>query len=152
MAIVPRGIQHIGVPVKDLQRSLAFYKETLQLEPEFVHTAEGEQLSRSTGVPNSSLTLAFLQLGNTYLELLEYHTPRNETYDKMNCDVGAVHICFEVDDIDASYRELLAKDVEFYSEPIVIDSGPLEGYRFCYFKDPDGMTLEFFQLPTRSSG
>lgn len=147
MTVVPNGIQHIGVPVKDLQRSLNFYKDVFDLDPEFTHTAEGETLSRGVGVPNAKLTLAFLQLGNTYLELLEYHTPRDETYGRRNCDVGAVHICFEVDDIQTSYEELRRKGVEFYSEPILIDDGPLDGYRFCYFKDPDGITLEFFQLP-----
>jgi catechol 2,3-dioxygenase-like lactoylglutathione lyase family enzyme len=147
MPVVPRGIQHIGVPVKSLRRSLAFYKEMFDLEPEFTHTGEGEDLSRGTGVPNAKLTLAFFQLGNTYLELLEYHTPRDEVFAKQNCDVGATHICFEVDDIQASYQELLDKGVEFYSPPILIDGGPLDGYWWCYFKDPDGITLEFFQLP-----
>lgn len=147
MSIAPNGIQHIGVPVKDLQRSLDFYKAVFDIEPEFTHTADGEKLSRGVGVPDAKLTLAFLQLGNTYLELLEYDTPREEIYGRMNCDVGAVHICFTVDDIDSSYQELRDMGVEFYSEPIFIADGPLKGYQFCYFKDPDGLTLELFQIP-----
>lgn len=147
MSIALRGVQHVGVPVRDLQRSLAFYRDVFGLEPEFTHSGEGPELSEGVGVPGAKLTVAFLQLGNTYLELLEYHTPRNEVYDKRNSDVGAVHVCFEVHDIQASYEQLLAKGVECYSAPLLIDDGPLAGYRFVYFKDPDGITLEFFQLP-----
>lgn len=147
MTISLRGIQHVGVPVKSLERSLAFYRDVFGLEPEFTHTGEGDVLSAGVGVPDAKLTLAFLQLGNTYLELLEYHTPRDELYGKANCDVGAVHVCFQVDDIQASYAELLERGVECFSAPILIDDGPLGGTWFLYFKDPDGITLEFFQVP-----
>lgn len=147
MATTPRGIQHIGVPVKDLDTSLAFYKEIFGLEPEFVHTAEGRDLARAVDVPDAKLTFTFLQLGNTYLELLEYHTDRDENYDLRNCDVGAVHICFEVDDIQQTYQELLAKGVDVVAGPLFIEDGPLTGYTFVYFRDPDGITLELFELP-----
>lgn len=58
--------------------------------------------------------------------------------------MGAVHVCFEVDDIDAVYSELTARGVEFSVEP-ARQSGPIEGQRCCYFRDPDGIQLELWQ-------
>ena len=35
--------------------------------------------------------------------------------------------------------------VKFYSEVNVVDEGPLAGWRWCYFSDPDGLALELIQ-------
>ena len=37
---------------------------------------------------------------------------------------------------------LQAKGVTFYSDVNVVDEGPLAGWRWCYFSDPDGLALE----------
>jgi catechol 2,3-dioxygenase-like lactoylglutathione lyase family enzyme len=146
-------VQHVGVSVANLERSLAFYKEILDIEPEFVTDGSGPDVSRAVGVPEALLSFAFLRLGPTILELLEYKNPRGKPYDRRNCDIGAVHIALEVPNIDAAYERLLAHGVEFNSPPLRINEGPLTGSAFAYFPDPDGVQLEIFEVgqPTSST-
>lgn len=147
MAISPVGIHHVGVTVKSLDRSLAFYHEVLGLEPEMVFESEGPDASRALDVEDAKLTIAFLPLGSAVLELIEYHTDRDEVYNRRNCDVGAAHVCFEVDDIHEAYQKIVEMGVDVVADPLLIETGPLAGCQFLYFRDPDGITLELFELP-----
>jgi catechol 2,3-dioxygenase-like lactoylglutathione lyase family enzyme len=139
-----KGLHHVGIPVRNIERSLRWYREVLGLEAEFEARAEGADVSQNVQLENAKLRFAFIPLGGSILELLEYESPVGEDFRLRNCDVGAVHVCFEVDDIDAVYRELTARGVEFSIEP-ARQSGPIEGQRCCYFRDPDGIQLELWQ-------
>jgi catechol 2,3-dioxygenase-like lactoylglutathione lyase family enzyme len=141
------GVQHVGVPVRSLEHSLAFYRDAFGIEPRFIATSSGAGTSRLVGVPDAEMDFAFLDLGNTVLELLEYTNPQGQDYDRRNCDVGATHVAFEVADVEAAYQELSAKGIEFSGPPLHIEEGPLAGCVTAYFKDPDGIQLEIFQLP-----
>lgn len=86
-----------------------------------------------------------LQVGNDCIELLQYVEPSGKPYDRMNCDTGNLHIAFRVPDIEKTYATLKERGVKFNSPPNNIDSGPLKGDVYCYFLDPDGVTLEIYQ-------
>lgn len=139
------GLHHVGVPVRSLERSLAWYRDVFDLEPTFVTRAEGPELSQTVQLERASLSFAFLELGNTVLELLEYQSPIGEDFSLRNCDVGAAHVCFEVEDIDRVYARLSKKGVEFNIGPTKVQGGVLEGDRYCYFRDPDGIQLELWE-------
>jgi catechol 2,3-dioxygenase-like lactoylglutathione lyase family enzyme len=139
-----KGLHHVGMPVRSIERSLAWYRDVLGLEPDFVVSAEGPELSQTVQLDGARLRFAFLPLGGTILELLEYESPVGEDFALRNCDVGALHVCFEVDDIDAVYAELRRKGVEFSIEP-TRQRGPIEGDRCCYFRDLDGIQLELWE-------
>ncbi len=49
-------------------------------------------------------------------------------------------------DIEATKAELEGKGVVFYTDVNVVDSGPLAGWRWCYFSDPDGLALELVEI------
>jgi catechol 2,3-dioxygenase-like lactoylglutathione lyase family enzyme len=59
--------------------------------------------------------------------------------------VGASHLAFQVNDIQAAQAELERKGVEFYSGINVVDDGVLAGWRWVYFADPDGYPLELVE-------
>jgi catechol 2,3-dioxygenase-like lactoylglutathione lyase family enzyme len=144
-------MQHVGISVRSLHRSLEFYRDVLGIEPEFVATGSGQELSKAVGVPNAILAFAFLRLGPTILELLEYTNPRGSDYDRQNCDVGAVHVAFQVPDMQAAYDQLETQGIEFNAPPFAINEGPLAGSKFAYFSDPDGVQLEIFEVGTGSA-
>jgi catechol 2,3-dioxygenase-like lactoylglutathione lyase family enzyme len=60
--------------------------------------------------------------------------------------MGAAHVCFKVADIRATKAAMEAAGVEFYSDVNVVDEGPLAGWRWCYFSDPDGLALELVEI------
>ncbi len=139
---------HVGITVKDLDRSIYFYRDLLGLpigtepSPWFNHA----ELGPAVGVPGAVLRQVCLRLGDTYLELLEYSAPESETDGPLKSNnLGASHVAFEVDDIAAAKAELESKGVEFFSEINVVDDGVLAGWRWVYFSDPDGYPLELVE-------
>ena len=55
-------------------------------------------------------------------------------------------MCFKVEDVRATKAELESRGVRFYSDVNVVDSGPLAGWRWVYFSDPDGLALELVEV------
>ena len=140
-----KGVHHVGLTVSDLDRSLAFYERLLGRVRDFSIESDGPVLSRAVGVPDARLKFGFITLGSVHLELLEYRNDRRDRYELANSDPGAPHVCFEVVDLREAMAALAEDGIRFYSEPFDIDEGPLAGYSFVYFDDPDGITLELFE-------
>ena len=69
----------------------------------------------------------------------EYGAPVNS--------LGMVHIAFKVDDIAKTMEHMIANGVEFTSnEYETIVDGPLAGWKWIYFKDPDGTNMELIEV------
>lgn len=144
-----KAVHHTGLVVRDLDRSIYFYHDLLGLpfanepSPWF----SGPVLEQGVRVPNGSLRQVSLWCGDAMVELIEYRelsAPMTEPYP--NNTLGAGHLCFLVDDIHATKAELESKGVEFYSDVNVVDEGPLAGWRWVYFADPDGLSLELAEV------
>ena len=142
------GVQHVGIPVSSLERSLAWYRDVFGLEPEFVVESDSPETAAAVQLPGAHVTAAFLNVGNTYIELLEYHNPIGDEFSLRNCDVGAVHVAIEVDSIDTAYARLTARGAEFSAQPATIPEGDLAGWKFAYFRDPDRIQFELFERPS----
>jgi catechol 2,3-dioxygenase-like lactoylglutathione lyase family enzyme len=144
----PRALQHIGLTVSDIERSLSWYSAVLGVEAGEIATAGSHALARALRVGDDvSLRFAFLEAGSVLLELVEYVTPRGRRSPRRNCDVGSVHVCFTVDDIDAVHKSLSEHGVPFSSAPLPLTDGQLRGARYVYFTDPDGIQLQLIQFP-----
>jgi catechol 2,3-dioxygenase-like lactoylglutathione lyase family enzyme len=145
------GINHIGVPVRSLEDTVAWYSDVFAIEPTFrMDPASGADVEAVVQVEDAIIDCAFFLIGNTCLEFLEYRQPKGRDFELRNCDVGAVHICFEVDDIADMYERLKAKGVNFSTAPGYIEDGPLGGISFVYFRDLQGLQFELFQVPAES--
>lgn len=147
-----KAVHHVGITVSDLDRSVAFYHDLLGLRFVVPPTPwfEGDQLARGLGVkPPVALRVALFEVGEgaTWFEILQYRTPPSMTRQALpQSDIGAAHVAFYVDDISVTYAELTSKGVPFNSEPNTVDDGPLAGWRWAYFKDPDGHTMELVEV------
>ena len=122
---------HVALIVKDYEASKAFYCDTLELEVR----AENYRADRDSWKLDLALE------GGGQLELFSFPEPPPRPSGPEAC--GLRHLAFRVDDIDASIAELKAKGVEV--EPVRID--PYTEARFTFFKDPDGLPLELYELP-----
>jgi glyoxylase I family protein len=145
-----QAIHHAGLIVSDLDRSIYFYHDILGLpfanEP--TPWFEGPALEKGVGVPNAKLRQVCFWVGDkSQMELIEYsEQPTFNGGPVPNNHRGAAHVCFRVVDIEAKRAELEAKGVVFYSPINVVDEGPLSGWRWCYFSDPDGLALELVEI------
>lgn len=145
-----RAIHHTGLVVRDLDRSIYFYHDILGLpfanEP--TPWFSGPQLEKGVGVPGATLRQVCLWVGeHSFMELIEYgNRPEHSNAPVPNNYLGAAHVCFLVDDVRAKKAELESKGVQFYSDVNVVDDGPLAGWRWVYFSDPDGLALELVEI------
>jgi glyoxylase I family protein len=145
-----QGIHHSGIVVSDLDRSLYFYHDVLGLPFAIEPTPwnNGPSLEAGIRVPGARVRQASLWVGqHSTLELIEHANrpgPRNGPVP--NNYLGAGHVAFRVDDIWGTKAELEARGVEFYTDVNVVEDGPLAGWRWVYFSDPDGMALELVEL------
>lgn len=145
-----RAVHHVGLVVTDLDRSIWFYHDVLGLpfanEP--TPWFDGPDLERGVGVPGARLRQVCFWVGeHSMMELIEYaNRPVTSTRPIPNHHLGAAHVCFRVEDVRATKADLEARGVTFYSDVNVVDSGPLAGWRWVYFSDPDGMALELVEV------
>ena len=93
-------LNHVAIAVPDLEKASALYRGAL-----------GAQVSEPQALSDHGVTVVFIALPNTKIELLE---PLGEnspiaSFLERNPDGGMHHICYEVDDIRAA-RDRLSKD------------------------------------------
>ncbi len=126
----------------DLERSKAFYVDLLGLE--LVREAElsGPAIEEIVGLPGAQMKLAFVRKGAMMLELFQYLSPRgrSDTAHRRPCDIGLMHVAFEVEGIERVYETLRDKGVRFVSPPRLVRTA-----KAAYLFDPDGITLEIFE-------
>ncbi len=127
-------IDHIGIAVRSLERSLPLYRDTLGL------TVLGEDEVVSQGV-----RVVFLQLGESMLELLEPtrdDSPIAKFLERHG--EGIHHLALACDDIVAARARVAARGVRLLSD------APLDGAHgklisFMHPKDTGGVLMELTQ-------
>ncbi len=92
-------LNHVAIAVRDLAAATALYRDTL-----------GAKISAPQAEPAHGVTVVFVELPNTKIELLE---PLGDgspiaKFLERNADGGIHHICYEVDDIIAARDRLIA--------------------------------------------
>lgn len=143
------SLLHTGLTVSDLDRSLAFYRDTLGMETVFEQEKEGGYLAAIVGYPGAHVRMAHLAFpGDGHrLELFQYLEPEARGEPGEPRDLGITHVCLLVEDIGALHERLRSAGVDFYSDPVLVDTGANAGGVGVYLRDPDGITLELFQRP-----
>jgi len=93
-------LNHVAIAVPDLDAAVSTYKNAL-----------GASVTEAKAEPDHGVTVVFVELPNTKVELLEplgENSPIQAFLDK-NPAGGMHHICYEVDDIIAA-RDRLVKE------------------------------------------
>lgn len=142
----------IGMTVKNLKRSIAFYCDVLGFELGRVEELSGPEFEELIGISQACVKTARLWLGAEVLELTEFLSPRGRAMpaDSRSNDLWFQHIAIVVSDIDAAYAQLVRRDVEHVSlAPQRLPAWNLSaaGIQAFYFRDPDGHFLELLQFP-----
>jgi glyoxylase I family protein len=144
-------LDHIAVTVSDLDRSIAFYKDTLGFIEVERHRLEGETISTMAGKPGVIMQVVRLKPpegAGILLDLQQYVQPKGTVSNAQLGMANHSHFCFGVKDLHATYRQLKEKGVEFVSAPVTFDLGKDWDYgsvHVVFLKDPDGFILELVQ-------
>lgn len=123
-----KKLEHVGIMVKDLEKSIAFYRDVigLKLRGTLVHT-------------DPSITLAFLSFPGaqeTEIELIHGYN------DQLPAEGKVHHLAFAVDQLEPEIERLRALGVTFIDEEITTLPN---GSRYIFFHGPDGEWLELFE-------
>ena len=132
------GFRHAGISVRDMDASLAFYRDILGLT--VVSDRHSPVAGDAVGMPGCGARICVLAVpaSEVRVELLEYDGADGTTVARRPAEPGAAHASFWVTDIAELYRRLLAHGVETLSPPVVQSSGRPK----LYARDPDGFWLE----------
>lgn len=146
-----RGLHHFNLIISDKEKTKAFYNGLLGLEIALETEIEDPEFSRGVGLPATKVLATFFKIpaNNGLIETFQYVNPKGSPIPaetKAN-DGGWQHLCFQVDDIEKTYREMEEKGIRFLSTPVTIskDHPYFAGVRFCYFRGPDGEIIEILQ-------
>ena len=141
------GVSHIAICVRDLDKSLEFYRDVLGM----IVQADRMQDTTTGGLPHvykhprktrRQVRLAYADGAKPTLTMTS-HPGENPDGEPIKLDqVGISHLSFTVNDVKGLAEELVAKGVKL--------AGPLEGFSnaqgevssiFVY--DPDGILVQF---------
>lgn len=119
------GLQHIGIPTDNLEKTLAFF-QSLGFEMQYEVSHKGEEV-------------AFLQLKNVMIE----------TYQNYQATMGhgAIdHIALDVSDIEATYAEIVKLGYPILEKGIQDLPFWKRGVRFFTIEGPNKEKVEFSQM------
>lgn len=114
--MIPLGVHHVSINVRDAAESLAFYTDVLGL-------------TQRTDRPDFSFGGAWLDIGGQQVHLIEGEVP----------DGLGQHFAIRVADLDAVVDELRERGIE------VRDPKPVGTARQTFVHDPSGNMVELHQ-------
>lgn len=124
-----KRVDHIGVVVRDLEKSITFYQDVLDLKLK-------SRVPHTDGV----IQLAFLGYNDsneTEIELIQGYS------DTPPSEATIHHFAISVDDIEEEYARIQGfENVELIDQEIVTLPN---GYRYFYIYGPEKEWIEFFQ-------
>lgn len=130
-------VNHIAIAVPDLERAARRYRDLL-----------GAQVLPPQDLPEHGVRVVFIDVGNTRIELLEPLGPASPiaAFLERNPDGGMHHICYEVADLAAAVRKLIAAGAR-----VLGDGEPKTGAHglpvvFLHPKDFDGTLIELEEV------
>jgi methylmalonyl-CoA/ethylmalonyl-CoA epimerase len=127
-------LNHVAIATAELEKSAAIYRDLL-----------GATVSEPKALPDHGVTVVFVELPNTKIELLQ---PLGETspiagYLAKNPGGGMHHVCYEVPDIIAARDKLVAAGARVLGEPKIGAHG--KPVLFLHPKDFVGTLVELEQ-------
>lgn len=147
-----RGIHHVGITVRSLNESVNFFTALFDCEVESIeHFDCNPVIDRLTGYKDGRADVAFLRVpgSDVMIELCDYSRPDSEVVDMETYNIGNTHLCFEVDDLQATFDRLAAAGVQFRSDsPVSEDEGPYANVKWVYLRNHDEITIELCELAT----
>jgi catechol 2,3-dioxygenase-like lactoylglutathione lyase family enzyme len=146
------GFDHVTVAVHDLDGAVAFFG-LLGFEETKAVVVAGEEMASYMGIPGWEADHVTLTLrdapSHQEVQLLRFHRPEL-THNPAERDLarpGYNHVCFAVDDLDATLARLAGHGVRARSDVL-----EFHDRRLVFLDGPAGITVELAEWQERPAG
>ena len=143
MSDLVRRVNHTGISVADIDRSLHFYVDTLGLQLVLDLDVERHPgLDEVIGLRGAVGRVVFLRAGDTLVELWQYDQPQGRPLpaDYTAADRGVTHVALQVNDVDHVHALVTAAGYRANSAPV-----DLGLHKTCYVHGPDDEIIELLE-------
>lgn len=135
-------LHHVAVEVSNLDAAIAWYEDYLEFTFE-----------RRFRLEEAQIEIAYLSTSAVRIELLRRGVDRRSASSGGAAEPAQrMHICFDVDDIEAAADELRRRGIRLAQEPRFIEPANLKN---CWIEDLEGNLIEFVEslapLPPKES-
>ncbi len=137
-------IEHVGLSVSSLERSIEFYTKYFNLKVErILEPSPDLPVDKIVGLPGCTVRIAHLSSPGAMLELFQYIDPEGKAIasDETQADRGFIHMGFKTTEIHDEYERLKAEGVRFFGDPVEIRPNAW----VVYLYGPDGEVCELRQ-------
>jgi catechol 2,3-dioxygenase-like lactoylglutathione lyase family enzyme len=133
-------MDHVGIVVEDLDATIAFFA-ALGMERVGRGSVDGPVVDRIVGLQDAASDFAMLEApGGGRIELIRFASPAHhlDARPEPASVPGLRHLCFAVDDLDATLATLRAYGAELVGHVEQYGSS----FRLCYVRGPAGIIVE----------
>jgi methylmalonyl-CoA/ethylmalonyl-CoA epimerase len=131
-------LDHIAIVVEDIEKALEIYRDAIGLHVENV-TEEPAEAVRVAYLPTATGEIELIQPTTTDSGVAKYLAKKGE---------GLHHICLEVDDIEATIRQMTEQGMQVLGEVRTNLRG--DKYIFIHPKSAHGVLIELYEASTPS--
>ena len=154
---VPIDLRRTTFTVRDMDASLAFYRDALGLKVIYDNVIRDPRDAKTDEEATQSRRLVFLRANDDYigiLGLLHYTVPKQEPPESQPAPftMGSVALIFNVKNVDETFARVKeVPGIQVYDEPADVTYPSYDGkstipVRTSTILDPDGHAIEINQL------
>ena len=138
-------IRHIGITVKDMAKSLSFYRDFLGFTVAREMDESGSFIDDLSGLKDVKVKTIKLNAPTSdggMIELLCYQSHKTDVCFENITKCGISHFALTVDDVKNLYAKLRLEQIIFNCEPKLSDDG---GAIVTFCRDPENNLIELVQ-------
>lgn len=139
------GVFQVGVMVSDVEECLKLFCDTLGMKVVFDARNQVQPAKGLSGVEYQVMNCLMLHgEGGVDLEIHQYVDPPAKPHPPLNHnDIGSMHFMLRVHDIYQVAEKVQELGYELMNP--IVESEHIPGFKFTYFRGPDGMMVELHE-------
>lgn len=139
------GFNHTSFTVPDVEKAVRFWTNELGFEGQGIVERRAAWVGKITGVADARIRVAHLHGHGHHMEFIEYAEGGRDNPVDLPDRPGVGHVCLDVEDIDGTFRRLIAAGATVLGEMTSIRDPAMAACTAGYLRDPNGIIIELFE-------
>jgi len=143
------AVNHVGIGVRNMDKSMAFYKDILGFKKEVIgYTAKMDLMAPMLPSPTPTMKVKIItnQYKGAWIEAYQSLPPYEPSIAVPRWgDIGHMELAINVSNIEKVYQQLQKKNVNFLCPLQTVDLPPSGEWKYTYMVDPDGFLVSLVE-------